>query len=310
MPLNKAQSEQLSKPSFIQGLISKGLTVDQLLPVLGMTGVDGYAVEFPVFDLANMGTAGFIAAGAAPAQDSATPDSPNEKFYLYRMAGEFVEYSYYASAFSANNDQTKLQIEAKQTVMLEKLGNKVITGDNATHSEEIDGLVELLPSGNVVGANDDAADGGALGLGDIDRMISNISINHGQPQYLVGNKTVLEQFMGLMRTAGWQPDYRMVPQLGIEVPCYRRIPFLRCDHIPSTYTKGSGTNLTYLFGLVTGWKRGLTLIVPEGRQEDPFEVHQFRKDGTDDQVTRVTMSVGLICFNGGGLAAVNGITTT
>jgi hypothetical protein len=310
--LTLAQSKLLTAPQVAKGFFRNGGIVDQFIPCIPIEEADSYELQIPTVTLANSGTAKFLVAGAAPQDDCAVPTDPNKAFPLCDLVGQFTVPGFYSRAFSGNagNDQEEFQREAKELVLREQAALKVITGDRATYSEEYNGLVKLLATGQTFGANGNAANGGPLALSDIDKMLSKVHARFGRPHFLVGNFVVHEKFMALMRADKMQPVYKEIPQLEIDVPCYQNVPLLVDNNIPNTYTKGSGSNLTYLFAVVLGVHKGLCILVPRGCKDNMIDAYRYRRDGTEDLVVRLTMSLGLALYNDVALAAVDGIQTT
>lgn len=83
---------------------------------------------------------------------------------------------------------------------------------------------------------------------------------------------------------------------------------LRDDWVSNGQTKSAGTDLTSIYAVVLGWRRGLCGIYPVSLPD--AHVDRFVVSDSDNEVFRVTVTCELVLFKMDALALVNGIETT
>ena len=306
MAFDETNVKLISVLQRLMGAYRASVTCNQFLKVLlarAIHAITGYELVVP--EASTMPAAESLASGAAMTPDAMELTATPPTFPLKRFGGEIVIDALIADKYSNINEIREIQIAFQSAAIRDEIGKTNIVGDEWTTSSQYDG-VKLLNS-NLIGANNDAANGGTVLYSDLTRLKHKVTVDDQGPHYFVGNDQAIEKYEQSCLTLGFPP--MVVEVAGFDRPliAHQGIPILRDDNIPNDETRGSGSNLTSIYAVQLGWERGLSLIFPEHQGGMNPVVQRIGKEASDKEILRVTLTCGLALFSKNALARLEGI---
>lgn len=237
--VSKAQALLLSHPQVLGAYLENNNT-DQLLPRIPKMMIRGDSLQCTKVD--TLATAGFIASGGTADASATTYVGTAREFELRRIAAKVEVTGDVAQNVSMINDVFEQQIQAKMIAMWNAVSEQLIVGPGA--ADDPDGLVTLAAE-YTAGVIDPAAGANTpLTLGDLDRMIELLfPWDGGTPRAFVMNRGQYRKWTGLCHTAGFHPEVRPDPILGLPVAHYMGIPVLVSDWIPDDDSPNTTTSI-------------------------------------------------------------------
>jgi hypothetical protein len=299
------EAGHVSKKDNLFYLVENAPIIDEFFPVLPLRPVDGYLLQIPRVQSAHVPTSDFVTEGDSVNDNCATADAPTE-FSIYRVVGD-VRISGHVKEIYSNSkvDQVKVQLDMKILGTKHVIGENIITG-NGTDGK-LNGLDALVDSGMKVGADNGAANGGPLGLGDIDSLIAKIKSPQGRPDILLCNADVQRQYANLCYTNGFAPQLVQTPWFAHPVMAHRGIPILTSDFILKNYTKGTSSDTSRLWAITLGVE-GVFGIYCASDRGGIFKVMELPERAYDVTKYRVSCNLGLAVMRTTSFGCVEGIT--
>lgn len=274
MSFTASQAATLAHRVPYRSLLVQDPTADQLFGVMPWVRIQERSVEITALALSDAGHSGegrWDSSGAAREDDSPTTVMGKE-FALKRAVRHVLIDRRAVDAEGGPDVQVEAQVRLNREVLVNTLGDGIVNGDSSGGSgPEFDGLAKLAED-----ASQRVYCGGGLSFAKIDDLLGKIQVNGGRPHYLVGNNELLTAYTDLWTTANAAPPSTFDPLTGIELPAYRGIPLLRCDHVATQ----SGTPLkTSLFALCLGEGLGLAMAAPTSTGELGYVVKTWEDTG-------------------------------
>lgn len=299
-----AESAKLAQDELVAGVIENVITVNKMFAILPFDGIAGNALAYNRENaLGDVEVAGVDA--TITAKNAATFTQVTSSLTTILGDAE-VNGLIQATRSSDGNDQTAVQIASKAKSAGRKYQDMLINGTGA--NDEFDGLINLVPAGQMVGT---AADGEALSFAILDELLDLVVDKDGEVDYITMPARTLRSYFALLRSLGGASigDTVTLPS-GDQVPAYRSVPIFRNDYIPINQTKGTGTDLTTIFagtlddGSRTHGIAGLTAEDAAGMQV----VDVGEAEDKDNHIWRVKWYSGLALFSEKGVSAADGIS--
>lgn len=307
--ITAAQAALFSRPDPIKGLIQVAPTIDQFLPQLPWQGIAGFQVRVVNVTAANFGAAAWVAAGGATTDSSSVPTDPASTFDLKRVYVDLLLDTFSEEIYREDTPENvkvlQAELDAKLVNIQYKIGDSLMNGTGA--SNDPTGLKSLVIAGQTVGADDDAVDGGALLLSDVDRLLNKITANSNQADALIMNLAVLQKWKALHYSSGSLPRVGIDPATGQKCFFHGTTKILVSDWIPSNETKGAGTNLSSMYAVVLGYGTGIAGVFKPGGSGKMFEVERVLVAANDQHRYRVSGNITFVKFTDAALARLSGI---
>lgn len=299
------ESAKLSQDQLVQGLIENIVTTNQVFAALPFDEIEGNALAYnrenALGDTQFAGVGTVITAKAAATFTKVTSE-------LTTIVGDAEVNGLIQATRSNINDQKAIQVASKVKSAARRFQDTMITGDGTGNA--FSGLLTLVPAGQIVGANSNAANGGPLAFADLDLLLDMVKDKDGRADFLMASSRTLRSFRALLRAAGGNnaADLVTLPD-GSQILSYNGVPFYRNDWIPTNQTKGATTTCTTVFagtfddGSRTHGIAGLTATGAAGLRVEEVGVSETK----DETITRVKWYAGLALFSELGIAALNGV---
>jgi len=307
--ITTAQAALFSRPDPITGLYQSAPVVDQFVDHIKWRAITGVQVRVVVVAAANFGSAAWIAAGGATTDSSSVPTDPATTYDLKRTTVDLLLDTFseeiYRDDTPENVKVLQAELDAKLVNIRYKMGDALVNSTGASNDPK--GLIGLVVAGNTVGANNDAANGGALLMSDVDRLLNKITANKGRADALVMNLAVLQKWKALFTANGSVPRVGIDPVTGEKCFYHGIVKILVSDWIPNNETKGAGTNLSSMYAVVLGWDKGLAGAYKPGGSGKMFEVERVMVAANDQHRYRVSTNITYPLFTDAALARLNGI---
>jgi hypothetical protein len=305
--ISLVESAKLSQDLLVAGVIENVVTVNEIYEVLPFDGINGNALAYNrenvLGDVQMAGVGSTITAKTAASFTQVTST-------LTTIIGDAeVNGLIQATRSSDGNDQTAVQIASKAKSCGRKYQDQMITGDGTGNN--MSGLIVLTAAGQIISANNDAANGAALSFEDLDALIDLVTDKDGQVDFIMMPARTRRTYLALLRALGGTSpgDIYTMPS-GRNIPAYRGIPIFRNDWIPTTQTKGSTTTCTSVFaGTFDDGSRTHGLAGLTAEQAAGINIKEVgEKEDADETITRIVWYCGLALFSEKGLAMLNGVT--
>lgn len=299
MPLLKAEAQKLSNNQLEAGVIEEIIDKDDLFAVLPFMNVNSKAYVYnrentiseasfidPVNDTVPEGAATFTEVTA----------------YLRVLIGDVDVDKFLDTTMSDTNSQRAVQIAQKAKGLARKFRRTLANGDNATNTDEFDGIVNLVDAGQTFAAD---TNGAALTLSMLDELLDMVP---NGADVIIMRSSVIRAFRTLLRGSGGTDAVMLqLDNFGKPMLTHNGVPILVNDFLPGDETQGT-SNVTCsvyaarlneadgLHGIYGGPNAGITV-------EDIGTVQN--KDATR---TRVKWYCGTALKSTKSLARLTGIT--
>lgn len=282
------QASYLARPALHPGMLLNNPTIDEASPLLHWVRIGGYQYEIARIAAADLGAPAWVTSGAATTEAGAIP-SARTVWALYRVVGDFDLDTLVQRVYTGDdNDILQIETDAKILALQRALGDAFMNGVVA--SNQPDGLKAQVAAGQTVGANNDNVNGGALSLADINRMLNLLTAANGDRTNaaIIMNTAVLKKWLDLNVAAGFAPRVAIDPWTGTERYYHGLVRVLISDWIPNNETKGTGNNLSSIYGVVLGYPDGVFGAYKSAQDGRMIEAAQVIKVAND--VTRVRIA--------------------
>lgn len=308
--ITQAQASLFSRPDKIKGLHEDQPIVDEFYDAVPWVEISGHQVDAVRATAANFGSANWVDAGGSTTDSSAVPSDPATAYLLKRVYVDLLLDSFSEAIYSNSGDTliAQMELDAELRKMRYKLGLALVAGDTGATPSQPAGLVNLVAAGQTVGANDDAVNGGALSLSDVDRLLNKIKVNNGRADLLVMNLSVFQKWKKLFYVNGTQPRVLADSATGKECFYHGTVRVVVSDWIPSNETKGAGTNLSSIYAVALGWGVGFCAAYKSTNGGKMFETERLMIAATDQHRYRVSAQVVFPVFSESAIARCNGIS--
>lgn len=300
-----AESAKLAQDELVSGVIENVVTVNEMFELLPFDGIDGNALAYnrenALGDVQMAGVGSTITAKGAATFTQVTST-------LTTIIGDAeVNGLIQATRSGDGNDQKAVQIASKAKSCGRKFQDQMINGDGT--GANMTGLLGL--AGQIIYANNGAANGAALSFEDLDALIDLVTDKDGQVDFLMMNGRTRRAYLALLRAlGGTSPGDIYTMASGRQVPAYRGIPIFRNDWIPINQTRGTSTNATSVFaGTFDDGSRSHGIAGLTAERMAGINIKEVgEKEDADESITRVVWYCGLALFNEKGLARLGGVT--
>jgi len=279
---------------------------DQLFDLLPFKAIAGHELRLNVVNASGTGLALFAdPETAGSALNSSMPTITSRTTELKRIAAEMPVSSIIPNIYGSHRDSVQAQISLKVDAVRDKFKQLLIEGSVA-NAGEFDGLrVFATASGNSIGADSGAANGGTVAKGEIEELLVMVRPRRA------GLNTVLamnsEAYSHLARNNYQDFEYATHPLLGT-VPVLAGAPVLIDDFIPVTETKGTSNDTTSIYAIVLGNDEGVGGIYPASAQAQPIQVRgPVVKESTDTMWYHVSWDVAVAFYNKCAVARLSGV---
>lgn len=308
--ITQDQAKLFSRDDPKKGFVEDAPIVDEFLDLLPWVRMTGF--QFPEIRVipAGFGTASWIVAGGLTTDSPTVPVlAPNlwdlRRVYVDVLIDTFCE-NIYSSA--TDTDIVQMELDAKLKNLRYAIGSALVNGTGAFPLSPPHGLITMVDAGQVVGASDDAANGGPLLLTDVDRLLAKITANNGKADVLVMNLAVRQKWLAAHYIKGTKPLVENDPATGKKIYYHGNVRVAVSDHIPSNETKGTGTNLSSMYAVVLGYMKGICGGYKPGSNGQMFEIERTLVEATDTHRYRVSTQIVFGRFGGASLARLDGIS--
>lgn len=300
----------LTRPEPILGMRLDQEVADEFVEAIPWVKMCGHQMNVPAVTPGDFGAAVWGAAGAPTTDSPTSPNASPEEFAPARAVSDLLLDSGTEEIYSCGTDTDLLEMEmdTKVHALQRLIGEAAVKGRGAGWNEP-KGLVTLATAGQTTGANDDDPNGGNLLLGDVDRLVRRVRVDNARRVRLVMNRTVLRIWKTLFYQNGQVPEVERCPATGREAYVHGTARILVSDWIPTNETKGTGTNLSSMYAVVLGWKKGLVGIFKPGRSGAFVQMSETMLATSDQRVVRASANVGFALFAETALARLDGIQT-
>ena len=300
-----AEATKLSVDDLVSGVVNNIITSDQLFQVHPFAEVNDINHTFNRYNTrgdvqrATVGTT--ITAKAATTFTQLTRS-------LTKIIGDVEHDDMVQAGHSNTTDQLATQILAKSEALADDFRDQVVNGDGLSNS--FSGLLNEVTVGQTVGAADEAVNGGAMTLADLDKLLAVVKAKNGRVDFITWHTDTDNKYLGLLRAAGGAMIQECVtlPD-GSQGKAYRNSPIFRNDNFPVNQTKGAGTNLTSAAAGCwdDGSKRvGITALHLPGMAAPAIENIGAIED-RDERIIRLKWYVGYAVYNDLSLGVMDGI---
>lgn len=308
--ITQAQATLLSRPNRIKGLHEDTPTVDEFYDLMPWAEIQGHQVNIIRVSSANYGTGAWIDAGGATTDSSAVPTEPAFTFPLKRVYADLLLDSF-SEAIYSNPDDTMVaeaELNAELQKLRYKIGAALVAGSTAAVPSEPAGLVNLVVAGQTVGAANDAANGGAMLITDVDRLLNKIKTKNGRADLLVMNLSVFQKWKNLFYTNGTTPRVAIDLATGAELFYHGNVRVAISDWIPNNEVKGAGANLSSMYAVSLGWGVGFCgAFKSTGGSGKMHEIERLMIAATDQHRYRVSANLTFALFSESAIARMSGI---
>ncbi len=306
--ITTAQASLFSRPDPIKGMFETSPTVDQFLPQMTWKRLSGHQARVVTVTAGNFGAAAWIAAGGATTDSSSVPTEPATTYDLKRVYVDLLLDTFSEEIYRDDSPENvkvlQAELDAKLVNVRYKLGDSLMNGTGGANDPQ--GVKTLAVSGQTVGANNDAVNGGALLFTDVDRLLNKVTAGGGRADALIMNLAVLNKWKAL-HYPGSLPRVGVDPVSGDRCFYHGNVKILVSDWIPNNETKGSGTNLSSMYAVVLGYGKGIAGVFKPGGSGKMFEVERVMVAGNDQHRYRVSCNVTFVKHTDAALARLDGI---
>ena len=310
--ITQAQAKLFSRADPIHGIYESAPIADEFIDLLSWVRMTGHEFDEILATFPSFGSASWIAAGGLTT-DSPTfpvPIIPNlydlRRVYVDVLIDTFCENIYTSPT---DTDIVQMELDAKLKNVRYAIGNALVNGTGLpAPNDPPHGLITLVDPSQVVGAGNDAPNGGALLLTDVDRLLAKITANNGKADLLVMNLPVRQKWIAAHYSNGTKPIVEVDPATGRKVYYHGNVRVAVSDHIPNNETKGTGTNLSSMYAMVLGYQKGICGGYKPGASGQMFEIERTLVETTDTHRYRVSAQVVFGRFGTTTLARLDGIS--
>ncbi|HET8626073.1 MAG TPA: phage major capsid protein [Thermomicrobiales bacterium] len=298
MALTLTEAAKLTQDLLLRGVIETIVSESQLLNYLPFMDVTGNALTYNQENA--LATASYYGVGDTWLED--TPTFTQKTAKLAILGGDADVDNFLQQTYSDPNDLAAAVIAAKAKAVARTFSDTFFNGDTAVTPKGYDGLHKLIPAGQRLKANNDNANGGALTLDDVDKVID--LVKPGKPDALFLSKRTRRKLKSLRRNAANVMEVD-IDQFGRRVEFYDGIPLVIDDFILDNHTVGASAGIcSTLYAVQFGYQRGVMGIHNGGVQVDTVGDLET-KDATRH---RVKWYSAIVCFRDIAAAALEGIT--
>ena len=314
------ESAKLSTDEMVAGIIEEIITVNQMFDSLPFDDIEGNSLKYNRENA--LGGVGVTGVGTTIGSSDLNP-IPGETAGP-KAAATFTEVfsglttilgdaevngMIQATRSGDGNDQTATQIGSKAKHVGRVYQHMLINGTGA--SDQFDGLVNLVASGQTIPAT--GGNGDVLTLGLLDQLMDTVTVKDGQVDYFTMHARTRREYWALLRTLGGAAIMEVVElPSGEKITAYAGVPIFRNDYIAIDGTIGGSTDATQVFcgtfddGSRTNGLAGLTARNASGINV----VDVGEAEGKDERIWRVKWYSGLALFSEKALAMASGIVAT
>jgi HK97 family phage major capsid protein len=303
------EARKLSLNKFQKGVITEIVTRSALFARLPVMPVVGKAYQYTREN--TIGVATWVGPNGRIKESTATYDTITTS--LKSCIGDADVDDFLEETHSDQQSPMALQIRAKTKVVLREIQRVCVKGDSSVNPLEPDGVQKLVTTGQTVGANNDAAQGGAVGFKDLDRCKAKVKV--GTPSFWLANNSVEIEIRELYRSKNIEP-----PDIALEnfrgpsggTPKFlmlHGLPIFIEDNITQDETKGTSTDCSSMYIVATDDDEGLTGLISRSGAGIRVKVIGTLPDKDADRV-RVKMYFGTALRSTLAVARCEGIRLT
>ncbi len=308
--ITQGQAKLFSRSEPITGIYEQTPKADEFIDVLPWVRMTGHEFVENQASTPDFGTASWIAAGGATADSPTVPTALAPNLYdLKRVYVDVLVDDFQARIYTSPTDVdiVQLELDAKLRNIRYRIGDALVNGTGLPLNNDPHGLITLTDASQVVGADNDNANGGTLLLSDVDRLLAKIRAGNGRADVLVMNLSVRQKWLKAHYNQGTKPLVEVDPRTGAKAYYHGNVRVVVSDHIPSTETKGTGTNLSSMYAVVLGYGRGVCGGYKPGASGQMFEIEPVLVTTTDQHRYRVSAQVSFARFGLSSVARLDGI---
>lgn len=298
MALTLVEASKLTQDLMVRGVIETIVSESQLLAYLPFMEISGNALTYN--QEATLPSATFYNVGDTWTEDAPTFAQRTAKLAI--LGGDADVDNFLQQTYSNPNDLAAAVVAAKAKAVGRKWSDTFFNGDAVGDPKSFDGLHKLIPAGQRLRAANNAANGGALTLDDLDAFID--LVKPGKPDAIFLSKRTRRKLKQLRRNAANVMEVDL-DRFGRRVEYYDGIPLVVDDFISDSRTVGTSAGVcSTLYAVQFGYGRGVMGIHNGGVQVETVGSLET-KDATRQ---RVKWYGAIVNFRDIAAAALEGVT--
>lgn len=301
--LSESALKNLSRQAVSELVLDKAPT-NQLLQILPFAPVDGHELHLTTVD-----ASGSLASHAGFETEGGTlvdtlPGTATRTYPIKRISSILEVYTLTQDKLSNSNDILQTLIDLKVRAVKDLFCTKLYTGDSGT-AGEFSGVNQIASlASNVLGADDNNANGGTVRRGELEAARAMLQVS--QPGAEVVFVMHAKGYKHLLTVNYSDVEFVNHPVLGM-LPSLAGTPIVIDNFISTTETKGTSNDCTSIYCMALGKGVGVTGIFPAHLQGKEISVRgPIPSETTGTMIYQISWEVAVAAWQTGGLVRIEG----